>query len=158
MYKNLESETKLFSVIPIYSRSIDEWHNNYDKKFQKYITEKKESFESEGMLFDKNLQLTFEIRFNERSVPWRYNDIVGFIELRLFQHDLLLYFYKREKRKFMLDDHFNYVIDTYFRNDYEKQFSSVLDGIKEIKKQYPKFKKKYFDTEMFSTTLELLQN
>ncbi|OGU77014.1 MAG: hypothetical protein A2V93_04805 [Ignavibacteria bacterium RBG_16_34_14] len=156
MYKNLISETELFSLIPAYSHSLEEWRNKYDTELKKYIGEKKELYESQGIQFDKKLQLTFKIRFNERCTPWRYNDIIGFIELRLYKDDLQLHFYKRENKKYKIDYSFEFVIGHYLKNDYEKQESSVTDAINELKKKYPKFKKKYFDREMFWATLKLL--
>lgn len=157
MYKNLTSETELLSIIPIYSRPIEEWSNNYEKKLKKYIDENKDLYVAQGIQFDKKLQLTFEIRFNERCVPWRYNDIIGFLELRIFKDDLQLHFYKRENKKYMIDYYFESVINDFLKNDFEKQQSSVLQAIKELQKKYPKFKKKYFDTEMFIVTLKLMQ-
>ena len=137
MYKNLISETELFSIIPVYSRSIDEWTTKYDKELKKYISENKDLYEAQGIPFDKKLQLTFEIRFNGRCVPWRYNDIIGFLELRLFEDDLQLHFYKRENKKYMFDYCFERVIENYLINDFEKQKSSVFESIKELQKKYP---------------------
>ena len=83
MYKNLISETELFSVIPVYSRSIDVWRNKYDLELKEYLRKNKELYEEQGIIFDSKLQLTFEIRFNERCTPWRYNDIIAYLELRI---------------------------------------------------------------------------
>jgi Mlc titration factor MtfA (ptsG expression regulator) len=157
MYKNLLSETELFSIIPIYSRSIKEWKNKYEKELEKYISEKKDLYESQGIQFDKKLQCTLEIRFNERIVPWRYNDIIGFLELRLYKDELQLHFYKRENKKYIYDYCFESVIQNFLQNDIEKQHSLVFEAIKELQKKYLKFKKKHFDTEMFLTTLKHLR-
>lgn len=154
MYKNLISETELFSLIPVYSRSIDGWRNKYDSELKEYIRKNKELYEEQGINFDSKLQLTFEIRFNERCTQWRYNDIIAFLELRIYKDDLQLYFYKREEKKYKLDYSFEYVVDNYLGKSIDEKETSISNSIKIIQKKYPKFKKKYFDTEMFLTNLK----
>lgn len=156
MYNNLISETELLSIIPVYSRSIKEWKTNYDKGLKEYLTERKNLYESQGIQFDKKLQLTYENRFNERCVPWRYNDVIGFVELRLINSALQLYFYKRENKRFKLDYSFKTIIENFSNINIINQQSEILNAIETIKKKYPKFNKKYFDTEMFLVMLKYL--
>lgn len=154
MYNNLISETELLSIIPVYSRSIVEWRSNYDKELKEYLSENKDLYKSHNITFDKKLQTAFENRFNERCIPWRYNDVIGFLELRLIKNSLQLYFYKRENKKYKLDYSFKNIIENFSNNDFIKQKAEVFKAIEEIKNKYPKFKKKYFDTEMFLVTLK----
>jgi|WetSurMetagenome_2_1015567.scaffolds.fasta_scaffold83134_3 hypothetical protein len=153
MYKNLISDTELISLIPIYSRSIDEWRHKYNIGLKKYLDEKRKLYEEQKIDFDSNMQHTFEIRFNERYTPWRYNDIVGYIELRRYKNDLQFYFFKNEDKKIKLDS-FEYDIESYFKNQFNNQKTLVDIGIKELQKKFPKFKNKYFDKEMFLTILK----
>ncbi|KAF0153482.1 MAG: hypothetical protein FD143_14 [Ignavibacteria bacterium] len=158
MYKNLISETELFSLIPVYSRSIDGWKNKYDSKLKEYLRKNKELYEEQGINFDSKLQLKFEISFNERCAPWRYNDIVAYLELRIYKSDLQFYFYKRENKKYKLDYSFEYEVEQYLEKNIDEQKSFITSAIEVVYKKYPRFKKKYSDIEMFLTTLKYYHN
>lgn len=165
MYYNLLKDSSIFSIIPIYFRSIEDWHMNYNILLSKYLDERKELSEFHKTEFNTEEKTSAEIIYNRHIIPWRYNEILAYLELRLYNDDLYFYLYKVDAKKFssrmshkrfLIDLSFEFTTPNFFNISYMEQKQAISDCIVFLKKKNYRFKKYFYDIEMVNFFLQII--
>lgn len=158
-------QSKILFSIPIYIRTLNDWHKDYKKKEKIYLFNKKKFYEERELEIPKKKIISWEIQFNERSNIWRYNDIIGFIEIKYYNNKLYSYLFKIDakrissnisRKRYLLDDIWlpEQQISSSLFLEVDKYISSVISQLKNI---YPKYGKYYYDVESINNLLSILK-
>jgi hypothetical protein len=158
-------KSKILFSIPIYIRIQDDWHKDYKKKGKRFISEKKKFYEENEMAISKKKIISWEIQFNEYSTIWRYNEIIGFLEIKYHNNKLYSYLFKLDAKRFGINlsrkrylfDNISFPehqISSSFFNELDKYISLVKNH---IKSKYPKFGKYYYDIESINNLMSIVK-
>ena len=141
---------KYFYIIPIYSFSREE----YDKKREIYFYKQKKKYVYSE---DEDSLKLFEKAFNKILwTPWKYNQIVGFIELFIWSKDIRGEYYfvenKRisvhlKKKRFRLCGK-AFELGIYFSISNEEIYNRIKEQLEMLRNERS-FKNRYIDLEKF---------
>lgn len=159
------NKSNLLFVIPIYFRSLDDWHKDYKRKEKQYIDEIEDNYKKIGSSMSQKERIKYEVWFNERAYLWYYNEIIGFIEIRYLYKKLYGYLIKSEAKRYSPN-----IRNKNYKNDFTIIPPSfdisnksnddikliIYDIISNIISKYPKFKGYYIDKEILENIIYML--
>ena len=110
-------------------------------------------------------RIKYEVWFNERAYLWRYNEIIGFIEIRYLCKKLYGYLFKSEAKRYSptlrnkkYKNDFTIIPPSFnISNKSNDDIKLIIhDIISNIISKYPKFKRYYIDKEILENIIYIL--
>ena len=143
--------------IPIYSMDEQKFHDKWDKKIVSLIPESSEE------LFEKIKNDVFHYCYRKQTL-WKYNQIVGYITVNVWNDDITFNIYKPLNKKIRYDSpNKPYMEDwlvtgTHFpiyKYDDAQLISLIKSWVIDLKKEYVK-KPLFIDTSLFDAAIECI--
>lgn len=97
---NIHEASKLLFSIPIYVRSLKEWHEDYLKKEKEYLDRMEKNWERAGAAMPSSDRSQHQVWFNQSAQLWQYNEIIGFIEIRCHGGFLYGFLFKSPAKRY----------------------------------------------------------
>lgn len=94
------NHSKLIFSIPIYYRTREKSFEAYKIAEAKHIEEIKSSWEEQGFQYPEDIKLRHIVSFNKKWPNWRYNEIISYIEIRLFENEFYSYLFTANNEKY----------------------------------------------------------
>ncbi|MBN2287047.1 MAG: hypothetical protein JXI43_11410 [Tissierellales bacterium] len=156
----------LLFAVNIYFRNIDGWRKKYYIELDKYLEENRKQFlHGIGEEPQKEDMITWEVEFNKESTPWKYNEVIGIIEIKYFNDSILGYLYLSDARRyqpvmrykrFLLKDELEIISGDISNKSNEEISQNILDFINGIEKYFSSLKRYYIDKENIANLLKLV--
>jgi len=161
----LHMKSKILFAIPIYVRSLEEWHKDYDAREKQYLDQIEQNNRRAGGSLGSTERIQYQVWFNQSSSPWQYNEIIGFIEIRYLNNTLYGFLFKSQakrysptlkNKKITLDTSFSppsEKLDTNHDQEIKHKIQRIIDLIVRKNK---KFRKYFVDTEIVQNVAPML--
>jgi hypothetical protein len=155
---------KVIFLVPIYFRDQKASSNVYTNEVEAYLKRRQISFEDIGSEYSVNMRLEDEIRFNSDMVPWRFNEIIAYLELYSYKNNVHAYLYTDNKKRnspkwhnkiFKINIGFDADPISIRSKNVEMIVKEIIRFKDSVIEQFPKFKKYYFDFSLVLNVIEL---
>lgn len=154
--------SKLIFSLPIYLRSQDASSKADTKSVKEYIANQEKQYKKFNLPITQNERCEWEIDFNRKLAPWKYNEIIGYLEIRILKNTLECFIFKAKAKRYRPSMSKKNILLNEYRGKIIKINKSTVNKeiVKDIKSFLVKFKKeakkgKYFlETEFFDNICE----